>query len=192
MEEEQLINGIIARDEQVTRSFIENYQSLVINTCRGFVGNNADAEDIAQDVFIEVIESINTFRMDSKLSTWLYRIAVNKSLNHIKKNKRRSFFQNLEEIISINKTSKFEESHHDSEHPLELFEKEERKKIINTAINSLSANQKIAFTLLKTNDMSYKEIAEVMNVSVSSVESLIHRAKINLQKKLVRYYSNQL
>ena len=72
----------------------------------------------------------------------------------------------------------------------ESIEYQERSKVLQWAINSLAENQRIAFTMNKFEELSYQEIADIMNLSLSSVESLIHRAKMNLQKKLLDYYTN--
>jgi RNA polymerase sigma-70 factor (ECF subfamily) len=170
---------------------VENYQKLVVNTCFGMVHNTEDAEDIAQEVFIEVFRSIQNFRADSKISTWLYRIAVNRSLNFIRDNKRKKWYHSIEDIVKGKKQQLSEIQHGNNETPLSEMENSQRARIIHEAIDSLPENQKTAFTLNKYEDLSYKEISEVMDLSVSSVESLIHRAKIKLQKKLYTCYKKK-
>jgi len=80
-----LFERIKNREELAFRELVENYQTMVINTSYGLLQNYNEAEDISQDVFVEVYESIHKFSGDSKLSTWLYRIAINKSINACKK-----------------------------------------------------------------------------------------------------------
>lgn len=87
MTDAELIQCVIDHDETAFKLLVEKYQSLVFNACYHLIRQYSDAEDIAQDVFIEAFESIHQFRQESKLSTWLYRIAINKSLNHLRKNK---------------------------------------------------------------------------------------------------------
>jgi RNA polymerase sigma-70 factor (ECF subfamily) len=84
MSDVEIIELLKQGSEQAFKKLVETHQKLVVNTCFGMVHNREDAEDIAQDVFIEVYRNIQKFRADSKLSTWLYRIAVNRSLNHIR------------------------------------------------------------------------------------------------------------
>jgi RNA polymerase sigma-70 factor (ECF subfamily) len=182
MSEAEIIQKLQEGDEKAFRQLVENYQQLVVNTCFGLVHNTEDAEDIAQDVFIEVFRSAQKFRADSKISTWLYRIAVNRSLNFIRDNKRRKWTQSVENIFSL-KTEKSASETPDSE-----MENSERAQLLHQAIDSLPPNQRVAFTLNKYEDLTYKEIAAVMETSVSSVESLIHRAKKSLQKKLYACY----
>lgn len=176
--------------ERAFRLLVEKYQKLVVNTCLGIVHNKTDAEDIAQEVFIEVYRSVQNFRSDSKLSTWLYRIAVNRSLNHIRDNKKHQWFKSLnEEVDKTNEVRSLSTSKADT--PEYELEKSERAKMLHMVIDALPKNQRIAFTLSKYEDLSYKEISEVMDVSVSSVESLLFRAKKNLQKKLLKCFQKK-
>ncbi len=188
MTDKELIKAIRKNDQLAFKQLVESNQQLVVNTCNGFLHNIADAEDIAQDVFVEVFLSVNKFREDAKLSTWLYRIAVNKSLNHIRNNKKHKILQSIDNFIASDKNLKREFADNNTSQPEKIIEEKERSKILQYSINSLSKNQKIAFTLNKYDDLSYKQIADVMDLSVSSVESLLHRAKKNLQKKLLNYY----
>ena len=96
MTENQLINGIQSGDESAFRELVEAFQKQVFNTCNSIVHNTHDADDLSQEVFIEVFRSAGSFRGDSKLSTWIYRIAVNKALNHIRYLKRRNWLQSLD------------------------------------------------------------------------------------------------
>lgn len=188
MSELEIIEKLKLGNEDAFRQLVENYQKKVILTCFGFVHNQEDAEDIAQEVFIEVFRSIQNFRADAKLSTWLYRIAVNRSLNHIRDNKRRKWFQSFDDVV---KEKNLQLNHYASENPGTELENLQRANILHEAIGSLPENQKTAFTLNKYEDLSYKEIAEIMDISVASVESLIHRAKIGLQKKLYNCYKKK-
>ena len=190
MTDEELILQLNAKDNLAFRELIQKYQSMVYNACYHLLKQPEDAEDIAQEVFIEVFQSIGQFRYQSKLSTWLYRIAINKSLNHLRKNKWKNMVQSVEHFFSGDDHGNLEIEDKTGRDSPEHIEFVERGKILQDAINSLPENQKIAFTLNKYDELSYQEITEVMNISLSSVESLIHRAKMNLQKKLIGYYKN--
>ncbi|MGB0524400.1 MAG: RNA polymerase sigma factor [Flammeovirgaceae bacterium] len=191
MEENELISKIKAGDQRAFRVFVESHQQQVFNTCVGFLHHEADAEDVAQEVFIEVHRNIDRFKGDSKLSTWLYRIAVNKSLDFMRKKKRQKrwgFFQavfGFDQIPEPAETSK-------GMLPGITTDDQDRGRVLFQAIDSLSENQRIAFTLHKLEGLSYQEVTEVMGLSLSSVESLMHRAKKNLQKKLANYYKKTL
>jgi RNA polymerase sigma-70 factor, ECF subfamily len=188
MSDKELIERIIRGDDGAFRQLVEKYQQKVFSTCNGFLHNKEDAEDIAQDVFVEVYQSIDKFRNEAKISTWLYRISVNKSLNWIKKNRKHNLVQSLESFFNLGDDSNSDEIESIAVNNDDL-EKEESNLMLYKAIESLGTNQRIAFSLNKFDELSYKEISEVMNISVSSVESLIHRAKMNLQKTLYKYYN---
>jgi len=186
VEEQILVDGIINNKADAFQNLVEKYQTMVINTCYGFLHNHQDAQDVAQEVFIEVYRSIDKFRKESKLSTWLYRISTNKSLNYIRDNKKRSWFQSLDSLFESDKVTN--NTRYSNESPQDVLENVEKSEIIKKAIDGLAKNQRIAFILYKYENLSYKEIALIMKTSLSSVESLLFRAKKNLQKQLVNYY----
>lgn len=188
MNDQELVEGLKVNNQAAFRKLIEKYQQQVVSTCYYFLHNHDEAQDIGQEVFIEVFQSIHKFRQESSLSTWLYRVATNKSLNQIRKNKYKNLMVNVENLFrAAPDTAQLQNE--DFTKSLERErEFDERTKRLHTAIEQLPSNQKTAFTLNKYNSMSYKEIADVMEISLSSVESLIHRAKINLQNKLIREF----
>lgn len=190
IDDNELIVQINDGDANAFRKLVEKHQDRVINTCLGFVKNKEDAEDVAQEVFIEVHQSIAGFRKDAKLTTWIYRIAANKSLDHGRKKKRKKRFA---QIVFLDDSSDdnevFEVPALDD--PQKELEDSERKRILDYAVNKLPKNQKIAITLSKFQKYSNKEIADVLDTSVSAVEALIHRAKTNLHKQLQNYFEKQ-
>jgi RNA polymerase sigma-70 factor, ECF subfamily len=183
--ENQLINGIQSGDESAFRELVEAFQKQVFNTCNAIVHNTHDADDLSQEVFIEVFRSAGSFRGDSKLSTWIYRIAVNKALNHIRHLKRRNWLQSLEDFFTTKSPQHFTEYY---SLPSEGIENSQRASQLHQAIDTLSENQRTAFLLSKYEELSYLQVAEIMQTTVPAVESLIHRAKLNLQKKLFNAY----
>lgn len=189
MSETELIARLKDGEETAFREVVDTWKDMVYNTVLGVVQHAEEAEDVTQEVFIQVYESIGQFKGDSKLSTWLYRIAVTKSLDHLRKKKRKKRFAFLQSLFGVNE----EEVRHDPEfnHPGVALENKENAKILFRAIDKLPDNQKTAFTLHKLEGLSYQEVAEVMQCSVSSVESLMHRAKGNLRKLLEEYYQKR-
>ena len=161
---------------------------MVLNTCYRFVLNREDAEDIAQEVFLEAYRSLDSFRQESKFSTWLYRIAVTKSLDHLRKKKRKKRFSSLKRVMGFNDPAEELVLPSSIETPAEVLSGSERTEILQNALDSLPDNQKTAFLLSKYDGYSNQEIADVMQTTVSAVESLVHRAKKNLQKKLEKHY----
>jgi RNA polymerase sigma-70 factor (ECF subfamily) len=187
MTDRELIEGLSMRDRTAVNYLVSAYQKKVIKTAYYFIGNLEDAEDLSQEIFLEIIKSIDSFRGTSSLSTWIYRIIVNRSINIIRKNSRRNIFISIEHFFHITGEpgNIIRKEPSDDCDP---FDEEEIKIIINHAINELSEKQRIAFVLNKYEELSYKEIADIMNLSVSAVESLIHRAKNNLQRRLASHF----
>lgn len=157
------------------------YKVLVYNVALNYVQNTEDAEEISQDVFIKVYESLSNFREKSTLKTWIYRITINQSLDFIKKkNSKKRFFsfgRKSENVTEYQNKSDFE-------HPGILLERKEDAKVLFLIINTLSENQKTAFILSKVDGLSNTEVSEIMELSISAVESLIFRAKKELMEKL--------
>jgi len=187
MSDQELLDGIAKGDPLAGRLFTDTYQVKVYNICYSFLLNVHDAEDLTQEVFIEALRNAGKFRGDSRLGTWLYRIAVNRSLNHIRDNRKRKFWKDIDDFFTLDGMSDHA-SGREPESNADLLEQKEQRHLIGEAIASLPEKQRIAFTLNKLEDMSYPEVAEVMQTSVSSVESLIHRARMGLQKQLKHYF----
>lgn len=185
MTDSEIIAEILKGDENLYRSLINKYKDQVLRTCYGFTQSQSDAEDIAQEVFIEIYESLESFRHESKFSTWIYRISVNKSLNFLRKKRKTSIFSSLEELFS-GKTIPQGNAHIDnSRQPDDFTDPDEELKRLKQALKQLPETQKTALTLYTYQNLSYKQIAEIMNITLASVESLIFRAKKNLRKILV-------
>jgi RNA polymerase sigma-70 factor (ECF subfamily) len=187
MNDKELIQKIVERDDLSFKSLVDQYQQIVINTCYNLIGNRQDAEDVAQEVFIQVYKSAQTFRHEAKISTWLYRIAVNRSLNFIRDKKRFGWLKSFSSLLEGEQQKVADMPASNSDRPDMALEEKERSGIVQKAIDSLPEKQRVVFVLHKYEGLSYQEIAEISNHSVSSVESLIHRAKLNLQKKLLGY-----
>ena len=186
MNELELIQQLRAGDELAFKSLVENYQDLVYNTAMGVVQNSEDAEDVAQEVFIQVYRSIDQFKGDARLSTWIYRITTTKALDHIRSRKRKKRFAFITSLFGPNDELIHEPV--DFQHPGVALDRKEQAALLFRMIDQLPENQKVAFTLHKSEELSYQEIADVMQLSVSAVESLLFRARQNLRKLLEKYY----
>lgn len=191
MEEKEFIQALKSRDSLAYSKLIDDFQDKVFGTCISFVPNKEDAEDIAQEVFLEVFNSIDKFKGKSKLTTWIYRITTNKCLEFIRKRntkKRFAFLQSITgNVLPLDKTTYFTEINH----PGIQLENKELNETLFKAINSLPESQSVVFTLHKIDGKSYDEIAEITNKSLSSVESTMFRAKKNLKSILENYYKNE-
>ncbi|MCA9734883.1 MAG: RNA polymerase sigma factor [Deferribacteres bacterium] len=189
MQEDRLLKLLRNGDEQAFKQVFDQNQKHVINICYRFVGQKEIAEDLTQDVFVEVFRSIDRFRGNSKLSTWIYRIATTRSIDYLRAQKSKKRFAFL---TSIEDSEICDKKLPDSVdiNPDKNAQNEEIKKILHKALKTLPENQRIAFTLSKYDELSYKEIADILETSLPAVESLIHRAKKNLEKKLYKYFKN--
>jgi len=189
LDERLLVDQLKKGDETAFKTIVETWQSMVYNTALGIVQNAEDAEDIAQEVFIQVYQSISSFKGESKFSTWLYRITVTKSLDHERKKKRKKRFGFVRSIFG--EQNEVLVNPPDFHHPGVTLDNKENAAVLFRAITDLPESQRIAFTLNKVEGLSYQEVSEVMKTTVSSVESLMHRAKNNLKKNLEDYYKGR-
>jgi RNA polymerase sigma-70 factor (ECF subfamily) len=160
------------------------YSKMVFNLALQYVQNVEDAEEIAQDVFVSIHQSLESFRGEANISTFIYRIAINKSLDFIKAKKRKKRFAFISALFFPD-SNEVKHEQHEFNHPGVLMEQDEATRRIFKYINELPENQKTALILSKIEHKSQKEIAEIMELNVKAVESLIQRAKVNLQKKLL-------
>ena len=187
MNQPELIVQLQQGDEQAFKKLVDEWQDMVYNTAVSIVQNEDDADDITQDVFIQVYQSVSSFKGESKFSTWLYRIVISKALDHVKKKKRKKRFAFVQSLFG---TASEEEIHPEEfNHPGVLMENRERAAELFKAMQQLPDGQRIAFTLHKLEAQKHQDIAAIMNISVTAVESLIARAKGNLRKTLQAYYT---
>lgn len=155
-----------------------HFKDKVYNTAIGYVHNVEEAEEITQDVFVTIYNKAHTFKGKAKVSTWIYRMTVYKSLNVLEKRKR--IPQSSQEIQSYHNVN--------FNHPGILLENKEHAQILFQQIDKLAEKQKTAFVLTFVDGLPQKEVADIMETSVKAVESLLQRAKNNLKKKLVSIY----
>jgi RNA polymerase sigma factor (sigma-70 family) len=176
----ELIAQLRDGNEAAFKQVFEAHQDRIYNTILYMVQSTEEAKDLTQEVFVDVFLSIENFKEQSKLSTWIYRLAINKALNHqrFKKAKKRFGI-----VLSIFNLSPVDDAP-DFVHPGILLENKELSEALYKAINGLPDKQKTAFVLRQLEDLSYAEIAAIMQTTTPSVESLLFRAKQNLQKKM--------
>lgn len=173
-------------EEPAFKLLVENYQDTVYYSVLNILQNANEAEDTTQETFIQVYESINGFKGESSLATWIYRIAVRKALEKIRKQKNR---QRLHSIVPWWMPS--EEKSIDAAYLNPGIKKENKEKatILYKAISQLPNKQRIAFTLVRVQGMKHEEVSEIMQLSIKAIESLLSRAKENLQNKLQHHYN---
>lgn len=189
MKQDKLIEDLKRGDPGSLESLFSVYKDRVFNTAVSYLQNIQDAEELTQDVFIEIFNSAEKFKGDSSLSTWIYRITVNKALDKLKFNKRRKRFAVITSIFKPD-SAELAIDTPDFIHPGTEMELKERSQLLFKALNELPENQKTAFILSKLESLSQKEISAIMKVSVSSVESLIFRARQGLKSILNEKYDD--
>jgi RNA polymerase sigma-70 factor, ECF subfamily len=188
MTDTEIIKIILQGDRNEFRTLVERYQSMVFRTCMGFLHDKDDADDLTQEVFIQVYQSLNKFKGASAFSTWIYRIAVNASLNRVRKNSRSPILNRLDSLFNTAKERELSFPGYDNDDPENIFIRLEKSKWIQDALDSLPENQRTAIILSKYDDLSQKEISKIMMITEGAIESLIQRAKANLKVKLSSTY----
>ena len=173
----------IQKDKNAFRDFYEQHKINVYNTALGFLKNVDEAEEVTQDVFVTIYQSAAQFSGKSKVSTWVYRITVNKCLDRIR-NKKNQLHREMLDLDTVKVEEWFA-------HPGVAEERQEDAKLLFNVIDNLAENQRIAFTLSFVENLPRGEVAEIMELSLKAVESLLQRAKQNLRKELEKYYPNR-
>lgn len=160
----------------------EQHRNLVYNLCLHYLLNTQDAEEAAQDVFVKVHARLSAFRGQSSLKTWVYRITVNHCLDVLRARRRQKRFAFITSLFAGPGEVPVEAPRFD--HPGVLLEDREALESLFSKIRELPENQKTALILRYLDDLPPPEIAEVMDLSLKAVESLLQRGKQNLEKKL--------
>jgi RNA polymerase sigma-70 factor (ECF subfamily) len=189
LDDQLLIEKLKQGDQGAFSEIVETRKGMVYNTVLGLLQNPEDAEDVTQEVFIKVFESVRQFKGESAFSTWLYRIAVTTALEFLRKKKRKKRFAFITSLFGEGDTPVTDPP--DFVHPGVLLDRRENARVLFKAIQKLPENQRIAFSLHKVEGLSYQEVADVMETTVSAVESLIHRARQNLRKSLENFYNGE-
>lgn len=173
--------------ERAFSLLIDAYSSKVFNTCVNLLRNVEDAEDVTQEVFVSVFQSLDKFEGRSKLSTWIYSVSLNKSKEFLRSKTRKKRF-GIFTVLDKNDSHMLPSGAINFNHPGVILEDQERAKILFQAIDQLSDNQKTAYVAHKIEGMSYQEVSKLLDLSISSVESLMFRAKKRLKELLEEYY----
>lgn len=191
MEEKNFIQKLRDRDRIAFQKLVRDYKDPLMNICYGYLKDADDAEDLTQEVFAEVYKTISNFKEEAALFTWIYRIAVSRSLDELKKRrslKRAAYFEKRirseEADLEVNQTAS------DLSNPEEDLVQKQQQIFIKNCLDELPETQRTAFVLSQQEGLSYKEIAVVMEKSLSSIESLVHRSKQNLKKIMESNYEN--
>ncbi|MFT7121874.1 MAG: RNA polymerase sigma-70 factor (ECF subfamily) [Neolewinella sp.] len=174
----ELLSAIASGDATALRALYDRLGERVYNTVLTYLQNEVDAEEVTQDVFTKVWRSAASFKGNSQVITWVYRIAVNTALTALKKRQRRGFFG---VITDTNTPSDFH-------HPGAKMEEKETNRELFAAIYGLPDRQKTAFVLSYVEELKRQQVAEIMGLSLKAVESLLMRAKKGLKTSLSSNY----
>jgi RNA polymerase sigma-70 factor, ECF subfamily len=185
-QEKELIESIKAGDKNAFEILFNRYKDLVYSVCCRFIEDKDDANDISQDIFIKLYHSLGSFQYNSKFSTWIYKICVNHCLNILRKKKRNRILSldYILEKFGWEMTPEFEDK---STNPEKNFEKNEELEIFQKALRDLPEKQKAALILNKFDGLKNSEISKIMDCPLSTVDSLIFRAKKNISEKIIQY-----
>lgn len=190
MTDNEIIKDILDGNKDVFRLLVERYQQSVFRTVMGFLHNKDEADDLTQDIFIQAYLSLSGFKGESAFSTWLYRIAVNASLNKTRKSPLQRIIRFIENTPEADREIFL--SAIDSANPEDIMIRNENIELVRKELDNLPENQRIAIVLSKYDDLPQREIAEIMKTSEGAVESLLQRAKKNLREKLSGRIKNNL
>ncbi|MCC6995260.1 MAG: sigma-70 family RNA polymerase sigma factor [Deltaproteobacteria bacterium] len=189
LDEATLIKRLRERDERAFRQLVDEHQNRVFGLLVRMIGNASEAEDLMQEVFIQVFKAIDQFRGDAKLSTWLYRIAANTCKNRMKYLNRRSYSK----TDALDPTTEGAEVEAGGQPlaarvptPDRMLEGQQLDAIVQEAIATLDEDHKLLVVLRDMQDLSYEEICEVTGLNEGTVKSRLHRARMALKEKLAK------
>jgi RNA polymerase sigma factor (sigma-70 family) len=178
----ELVAQLQQGSEAAFRTLVERYQQRVYSTAFSLLRSAEEAEDVAQEVFVEVYQTVAKFRGETALSTWLYRLATSRALQHRRRASAKKRFAYFTSLLGFHNQVLHEPPDH--AHPLALLEGEQQLRLLLDHIGRLPSQQQVAFTLRHEQDLSYDEIAAVLGTTVSAVESLLFRARQTLRQHL--------
>jgi RNA polymerase sigma-70 factor (ECF subfamily) len=187
--ERLLIRKLRERDEKAFREIVAEHSDRIYNLTYRMLGNREEAEDVSQEVFITLFKSIDSFRGDSKLSTWLYRIAVNHCKNRIKYLARRHDRDQSEydEELLREHAAGAATAPNPAPRPDKQLEGVELEQIMQRCIALLEEEHRLVIVLRDVEDLSYEEICAITNLPTGTVKSRLHRARLALKKMMLEH-----
>lgn len=183
VEEQALIQRCKNSDIGAFDDLVRRYEKRVLNFAYGIAGNYHDANDIAQEAFVRVFNSIQTFRGDAVFTTWIYRIVTNVYLDERKKSKSHRLVS-LDEYVELDENSVARQIEDEGPSPEEIVEQDERSRAVWKAIGLLPDYQRIIVTLYHMQGRSYEEIADILHLPIGTVKSRLNRARLALAEIL--------
>lgn len=189
--EKRLVELLQKRNEAAFEEFVRMYSTTVFNLSFRMLGNRAEAEDISQEIFITVFKRIHTFRGDSSLSTWLYRVTINHCKNRIKYLSRRKDLKKKEFEDERTERPSLDRSTAAVVHrPDEIVQAMQMEKIIQVTLEDLDEDHRTILVLRELQGMTYQEIGEVMKLEEGTVKSKLHRARSTFMRRMKKAYDD--
>jgi RNA polymerase sigma-70 factor (ECF subfamily) len=179
-----LISAVREGKIEAFDQIVRRYESKVLGVLYGMMRNSDDARDVAQDVFVKAYKSVDKFRGDSKLYTWLYRITVNMAIDYMRKKQKKAKVEYNDEVKISDDNPAVPV---DRINPSKTVQNKELRTKLQEAIEQLPEEQKSTFVLREMQDMSYQEIADVMNCSVGTVMSRLFYARKKVRDMIKPY-----
>lgn len=176
----ELVTRVLNGDRNAYRPLVERYQNRVHAMVYGMIRDQEEARDIVQNAFIKAYQNLATFRIESSFYTWLYRIAMNLAIDHCRMAKRRRTSSFEESVASRDDDGNLLELHH-TDGPAKALQRKETHHRIFTAMEELTEEQREVILLREVEGLSYKEIADTMNVPEGTVMSRLFYARKRLQ-----------
>jgi RNA polymerase sigma-70 factor (ECF subfamily) len=188
-QEQHLLKRLRLRDERAFRQLLDLYQNRVYNLIYRLLGDAHEAQDVTQEVFIAVFRSIDQFRGDSQLATWLYRIATNRARNRIKYLAHRRTHPQPDATEDHPHDPLHPWTNHHGDSPDRILIGQEMEAVLQRAISQLDDEPRALIVLRDVEHLSYQEIAEITQLALGTVKSRIHRARLQLKRQLDAYLS---
>ncbi|MDO7853210.1 RNA polymerase sigma factor [Hymenobacter convexus] len=180
--EAELVVQLQQGSEAAFRTLVEQYQDRIYRVVFSLLRSPEEAEDVAQEVFVEVHQTIGRFRGEASLSTWLYRLATSRALKNLRRARAKKRFAYFTSLLGFGNEVLHEAPTH--AHPLALLEGQQQLGLLLEHIARLPGQQQVAFTLRHEQELSYEQIAAVLNTTVPAVESLLFRARKTLRERV--------
>jgi RNA polymerase sigma-70 factor (ECF subfamily) len=171
--ERELVQRALAGDERAFRKILEGHYTLIYSVVRGVAGQRAETDDIVQEVFIKIYRALGDFRGESRLSTWIYRIARNEALNAM--DRRKPQVIPIEDCVDLPDTG---------ESPEASYRRRMSRERLERFMERLDEKERVAIELRYIGEKSYEEIADIMDIPLGTVKTHIYRAKLSLKRMM--------
>lgn len=187
-----LMLAVQAGEEGAFRALVDRHRNAIVNLTYRYLGNRADAEDLSQEVFLKVYRARARYRPEAKFTTWLYRVAVNASLNEVRNRKNRPTHAAVPlQAAGGDSDATLAPVVEDAsvETPAAAAERNELRACVREAVDDLPERQRLALLLNRFHGLSYEELARSMEMTIPGIKSLLVRARENVRKRLEPYLS---